>query len=89
MLEIGRELQVVSEYASLEDVFERMLDSQLHMLMVLDEYGGLAGLVTLEDVVETLIGIEIVDEADEIDDLQELARQRWEDRRRRFEIDRE
>ena len=45
--EIGREIQAVSEHASLEVVFERLLDNQLHILMVLDEYGGLAGLVTL------------------------------------------
>ena len=85
--EIGREIQAVNEEASLEAVFDRLLDNQLHLLMVLDEYGGLAGLVTLEDVVETLIGMEIVDEADEVDDLRKLARQKWEERRRRLEID--
>ncbi len=85
--ELGREVQAVSDKASLESVFERLLDKQLHMLLVLDEYGGLAGLVTLEDVVETLLGMEIVDEADEIDDLRKLARQRWEARRRRLSID--
>ena len=85
--EIGRQIQAVSENASLEDVFERLLDNQLHLAMVHDEYGGLAGLVTLEDVVETLIGMEIVDEADETADLRKLARQRWEERRRRLEID--
>ncbi len=83
--ELGRELQAVSEKASLEAVFERLLDDQLHLLLVLDEYGGLAGLVTLEDVVETLLGLEIVDEADEVDDLRKLARQKWEERRRRLE----
>ncbi|MCP4205213.1 MAG: DUF21 domain-containing protein [bacterium] len=80
--ELGREVQVVSEKTSLEVVFERLLDHQLHLLLVLDEYGGLAGLVTLEDIVETLIGMEIVDEVDEVDDLQKLARQKWEGRRR-------
>ena len=83
--ELGREIQVVSEKASLETAFDRLLDSQLHVMLVLDEYGGMAGLVTLEDVVETLIGAEIVDEADETDDLRELARRRWEERRRRLE----
>ena len=85
--ELGREVEAVSDKASLEAVFERLLDDQLHLLLVLDDYGGLSGLVTLEDVVETLLGMEIVDEADEIDDLRKLARQRWEERRRRLEQD--
>jgi len=86
--ELGREVQAVSEKASLGAVFERLLDNRLHVLLVVDEYGGLAGLVTLEDVVETLLGMEIVDEADETDDLRKLARQKWEERRRRMEEER-
>jgi CBS domain containing-hemolysin-like protein len=86
--DLGREVQAVSQKASLEEVFERLVDNQLHMLLVLDEYGGLAGLVTLEDVVETLLGTEIVDEVDDIDDLRKLARKKWERRRRRLERER-
>ena len=85
--EVGREIQVVTETASLDFVFERLLQDRLHLLLVIDEYGGVAGLVTLEDVVETLLGLEIVDEADKIDDLRKLAREKWEERRRRLEID--
>jgi len=83
--ELGRKIQSVSESASLEEVFESLLDGQLHLLLVIDEYGGLAGLVTLEDVVETLLGMEIVDEADEVEDLRKLARHKWEERRRKLE----
>lgn len=85
--EIGREIQAVSEKASLEAVLERLIDSRQHILLVLDEFGGLAGLVSLEDVVETLLGLEIVDEGDQIDDLRKLARQRWEERRRKLDLD--
>lgn len=83
--ELGRKIEAVSEKASLGAVFDRLLKNRLHLALVLDEYGGLAGLVTLEDVVETLIGIEIVDEVDEIDDLRSLARRKWEERRRQME----
>jgi CBS domain containing-hemolysin-like protein len=85
--ELGREIQAVSEATSLETVFERLLENQIHLLLVVDEYGGLAGVVSLEDLVETLIGIEIVDEADRIDDLRKLARRKWEERMRRLGID--
>jgi CBS domain containing-hemolysin-like protein len=85
--DIGRRIEAVSEKTTLEVVLERLLDTRLHMLLVLDEFGGLAGIVTLEDVVETLLGLEIVDEDDEAVDLRKLARQRWEERRRRLKID--
>jgi CBS domain containing-hemolysin-like protein len=85
--DIKREIFVVQETASLEQVSEQLLEHKLHMLVVLDEYGGLAGVVTLEDVVETLMGIEIVDEADQIDDLRRLARKKWQERMKRLGID--
>ena len=62
---------------SLMTLFELLLDGQDHMALVVDEYGGTAGVVTLEDVIETLLGLEIVDEADTAADLQELARELW------------
>ncbi len=87
LTELSRKIFAVPETASLEHVSEQLLEHKLHLLLVLDEYGGLAGVVSLEDVVETLIGIEIVDEADQIDDLRRLARQKWQDRMQRLGID--
>ena len=84
---LRRDIYAVAEDASLERVSEQLLEKKLHMLLVLDEYGGLSGVVTLEDVVETLIGIEIVDEADQIDDLRRLARRKWKERMQRLGID--
>ena len=84
---LKREIFAVPANSSLEKVSEQLLEHKLHLLLVLDEYGGLAGVVSLEDVVETLIGIEIVDEADQIDDLRRLARQKWQERMQRLGID--
>ena len=53
-----------------------LMDRRQHMLMVVDEFGGLVGLVSLEDVLEEILGKEIVDESDQVADLRELARQR-------------
>ena len=83
--ELERDLEAVSERASLELVLDRLLEGKRHILLVIDDYGSLAGLVTLEDVVETLLGIEIVDEADKVENLRKLARQKWEERRRELE----
>lgn len=63
---------------SLSDLLEFFLDKRQHLAIVLDEYGGTRGLVTLEDVVETLFGMEIMDEMDNVADMQALARQQWE-----------
>jgi len=75
--DLVREILVVHETLPLPDLLERMLDRLEHIALVVDEYGGAAGLVTMEDVVETLLGLEIVDEADSVEDMQALARQQW------------
>jgi len=85
--EMKRDLGIVIEEASVEHVADELLSKRVHLLAVFDEHGGLAGVVSLEDVVETLIGIEIVDEADKIDDMRRLARQKWEERMKRLSLD--
>ncbi len=85
--DLKRELRAVHEATRLSLVFEELLDNRAHILLAVDDYGGTEGLVTLEDVVETLIGIEIVDEADQIDDMRRLARQKWQERMERLGID--
>ena len=72
-----RELRAVLDKTRLSTVLEKLLDNREHILMVVDEHGGLEGVVTLEDVVETLIGIEIVDEADIDVDMRKVAREKW------------
>ncbi|MFK7767758.1 MAG: CNNM domain-containing protein [Mariniblastus sp.] len=72
-----RELRAVLDKTRLSTVLEKLLDNREHILLVVDDHGGLEGVVTLEDVVETLIGIEIVDEADKHVDMRKVAREKW------------
>ncbi len=78
--ELGREIKKVAASTPLSELFDLLLNERAHIALVLDQYGGTDGLVTLEDVIETLLGMEIVDEADKADDMQKLARKQWEKR---------
>ncbi len=77
---LRRDLMAVPGNQSLLDVFERLVDGRDHIALVVDEYGGTSGIVTMEDVIETLLGLEITDETDKTEDMQLLARDRWRDR---------
>lgn len=61
-------------------LFEQLIQTKNHMAIIVDEYGSFNGLVTQEDVIETLLGLEIMDESDSVEDLQQLARKNWEKR---------
>jgi CBS domain containing-hemolysin-like protein len=61
----------------LSDLLSLMLDQRVHIALVIGEYGETKGIVTLEDVVEALLGLEIVDEMDKVEDMRILARQQW------------
>lgn len=82
-----RELRGVLDDTRLSIVLEKLLDNREHILLVVDNYGGMEGVVTLEDVVETLIGIEIVDEADNDVDMRKVAREKWGGRMEKLGID--
>lgn len=79
---LKRDIMTVPGEMTLSNLLESLLDKRQHIALVVDEYGGTKGLVTLEDVVETLLGMEIVDEMDKIEDMQALARQQWAKRAR-------
>ena len=72
-----REITVIIGSMRLSDLLELMLDQRVHIALVIGEYGETQGIVTLEDVVETLLGLEIVDEMDKVEDMRVLARQQW------------
>ncbi|GAU07679.1 hemolysin family protein [Desulfoplanes formicivorans] len=70
-----KQVLFVVETMTLDKLLVRFLESRVHLFVVLDEYGGLAGVVTLEDVLEEILGNEIVDETDQVVDMREFARQ--------------
>jgi len=71
-----REVYFISEDANLDVALEKFLQRRQHLFVVVDEYGGFDGLITMEDVMETILGVEIVDEGDRIVDLRLLAKNR-------------
>lgn len=81
-----RPLEVVPQQISVDNLFQRLLNEGHHILLVHDEFGTAVGLVTLEDVLETIVGVEIVDENDRVPDLQVLARKLWNKRAARMGI---
>ncbi|MEX1136602.1 MAG: hemolysin family protein [Balneolales bacterium] len=84
--EIKREVLIIPDSISLKTLFARLLKKQEHIAVVVDEYGGFSGVVTMEDVVETLLGMEIMDEFDHTEDLQKKARQQWIERAKKLGI---
>jgi len=78
--DLRRDLVAVPLNRSLPELFEDLVQGGEHIALVIDEYGGTAGIATMEDVIETLIGLEITDETDTDEDMQVLARERWRSR---------
>ena len=76
--DILRPIMAFSEEDSVADIWEKLLEKKEHISVILDEYGSMRGIVTMEDVIETLLGHEIVDEKDEVVDMQEYAKDQWE-----------
>lgn len=75
--EIVRPVLFFSEDTKVSDIWRKMLQEKEHISVVTDEYGCMRGIVTMEDVIETMLGVEIVDECDTTDDLQALARKQF------------
>ncbi|MFC5076270.1 Hemolysin C [Vibrio thalassae] len=75
---VMRPIHVLFNTIMLPKAFEQMMAARLQIAMIVDEYGTIQGIITLEDIFEHLLGQEIVDEADKTTDMQELAYQRWE-----------
>ena len=86
---IKRELIVVNDKCPIPDLFNQFMEKREHIALVVGDFGGMSGIVSLEDVIETLLGLEIVDEYDGTDDMQILARQKWEERAKKLGLNQE
>ena len=75
--EIRRDIIIVQHSYSIFQLFTDFITKREHIALVVDEYGSTQGLVTMEDVVETLLGSEIVDETDQVVDMQDHAKKNW------------
>lgn len=80
----SRDIEKILETLDLSKVFDRFMKQRAHIMLVVDEYGGMSGILTLEDVLETLLGLEIVDEFDTDEDMQVLARKLWKTRAKKL-----
>jgi CBS domain containing-hemolysin-like protein len=72
-----REITTIPGELPILNSIDKLLYQRAHIMLVVDEYGSVLGILTLEDVLETILGLEIVDESDSITDMQELARRFW------------
>ncbi|MDR5907406.1 CNNM domain-containing protein [Franzmannia qiaohouensis] len=77
MGEIKRPIISIADTTSIEQVFSDMLRDHHHLRVVHDENGTWVGLITLEDIIETILGQDIVDETDDVHNLRQYAKQRW------------
>ncbi len=81
---IKREIIITDRDASIPNLFQLLIEKREHLALVIDEFGSVNGLVTQEDIIETLLGFEIMDESDNTENLQNLARKRWEQRAKKL-----
>lgn len=77
LTDFRRDFLALPHTANAFTTYDQLMHEKAHIALVVDEYGAVQGVVTLEDVVETLIGLEITDEMDKVEDMQALARDRW------------
>jgi len=83
---IRRDIIVIPLTLPIPGLLDIFINKKEHMALVVDEFGGMEGIVSMEDIIETLLGLEIVDESDSEEDMQALARKNWEARARRMGI---
>ncbi|MGF1639030.1 MAG: CNNM domain-containing protein [Cyclobacteriaceae bacterium] len=84
--DIKRDIISFSEFTTLFNAWDLMLSKKEHISLVTDEYGGMDGIATLEDIIESLLGFEIVDEKDRVEDMQQYAMERWKNKQKKYDL---
>jgi len=84
--DIKRDISILPGTSPIYNAWESLMDNKEHISLVVDEYGGVEGIVTMEDIIETILGLEIVDEKDTIRDMQKYARERWENKLSKYDF---
>jgi len=81
---IKRKIFLINEETSVAEVWDSLLRHKEQLAGIIDEYGAFQGIITLEDIIETIFGLEIIDESDEVSDMQQYARERWQQRLKNY-----
>lgn len=84
--DLRRDIFVVAAEKPIPELFEIFIKQRVHIAQVVDDFGNTIGVVTMEDIIETLLGLEIMDESDSIEDMQLQARKNWKRRAKRMGI---
>ncbi|MGC1633398.1 MAG: CNNM domain-containing protein [Gelidibacter sp.] len=84
--DIKRDITTFPKNITLFEAWEQLLLQKEHISLVVDDYGGMDGITTIEDIIETLLGFEIVDEKDNIENMQQYALKRWHEKQKKYEL---
>ena len=84
--DLKRNILQFNERTSVLEAWTRLTEKHEHIAIITNEYGEVQGLLTLEDILETLLGFEIVDEKDKIVDLRQYAEERWKSKQRKYQF---
>lgn len=84
--DIKREILTFRKGMTLFNAWDEMLSKREHISLIVDEYGGMDGITTLEDIIESLLGFEIIDEKDKVDDMQQYAIERWKEKQMKYDL---
>jgi CBS domain containing-hemolysin-like protein len=84
--DIRRNITTFDEKTTLFNAWEELLTKKEQISLVVDDYGGMGGIATLEDIIETLLGFEIVDEKDRVEDMQQYAMERWKSKQKKYKL---